>query len=141
LRVGLAAKFLNLILWKQGNEIVGHAIWHESNTEEHRKGDPRDQNDKAILKKLLGAKSNFVELHEVWLREEQRGKGHGKQFFEFFEKYMKTEGYNSIIFYAFHPAAIAICRQRGYKEAYGIELAGPFSEKETCYTFHLSMKK
>jgi len=32
-----------LIVWKENNEIIGHAIWHETNTEEHRKGDPRDK--------------------------------------------------------------------------------------------------
>jgi len=141
LKVGLAKKLLNLILWKQGDEIIGHAIWHESNTDEHRGSDPRDEDDKAILRKLLGGKKEFVELHEVWLREEHRGRGHGKQFFEFFEEYMKTTGYDSIIYYAFHPAAITICRRRGYKEAYGIEEAGPFGEKETCYVFYLPINR
>lgn len=28
----------HLILWREGDEILGHAIWHESNTREHRKG-------------------------------------------------------------------------------------------------------
>ena len=107
-----------LIVWKENNEIIGHAIWHETNTEEHRKGDPRDKEDREILKKLLGGKKDFVELHEVWLIEKHRGKGYGKRFFEFFEEFTKNKGYNSIVFYAFHPAAIAICRQRGYKEDY-----------------------
>lgn len=107
-----------LIVWKENNEIIGHAIWHETNTEEHRKGDPRDKEDREILKKLLGGKKDFVELHEVWLIEKHRGKGYGKRFFEFFEEFTRNKGYNSIVFYAFHPAAIAICRQRGYKEDY-----------------------
>jgi hypothetical protein len=34
-----------LIVWKENNKIVGHAVWHESNTGEHRKGDPRDRED------------------------------------------------------------------------------------------------
>ena len=105
-------------MWKENNEIIGHAIWHETNTEEHRKGDPRDEEDREILKKLLGGKKDFVELHEVWLIEKHRGKGYGKRFFEFFEEFTRNKGYNSIVFYAFHPAAIAICRQRGYKEDY-----------------------
>jgi len=30
----------HLIVWREGSEIIGHAIWHETNTEEHR-GGPR----------------------------------------------------------------------------------------------------
>ena len=107
-----------LIVWRKNDKIVGHAVWHESNTREHRKGNPRDQEDKEALEKLLGAKKNFVELHEIWLMKEHRGKGHGKRFFKFFEDYMKSRGYDSIVYYADHPAAIAICRKRGCEEDY-----------------------
>ena len=113
----------HLIVWRENDEIVGHTIWHESNTEEHRKGDPRDREDKEILEKLIGGKKDFVELHEVWLIEKYRRKGHGKEFFEFFEKFIRNKGHDSIVYYANHPAAIAICRQRGYKEDYYKEIA------------------
>ena len=105
-----------LIVWKKDGEIVGHAVWHESNTEEHRQGDPRDKEDREALEKLLGSKKDFVELHEIWLMEKYRGKGYGKRFFAFFEQYIKSRGYDSIVYYADHPAAIAICRLKGYKE-------------------------
>ena len=107
-----------LIVWRKNDKIVGHAVWHESNTREHRKGDPRDEEDKEALEKLLEGKKDFVELHEIWLMKEYRGKSHGKRFFEFFEDYMKSRGYDSIVYYADHPAAIAICRKRGCKEEY-----------------------
>ena len=136
----LMNKLLNLIVWRENGEIIGHAIWHETNTEEHRKGDPRDKEDKEILEKLLGEKKDFVELHEVWLMEEHRGKGYGKQFFEFFDDFMRNNSYDRIIYYAYHPAAIAICRQRGYNEAHGIEETGPKGEVEKCYVFYLSLK-
>jgi len=131
----------NLIPWRRDGEIVGHAIWHETNTEEHRRGDPRDKEDREILERLLGGKRDFVELHEVWLTEEHRGKGYGKRFFEFFEEFMRNRGYDSVIYYAYDPAALAICRQRGYKEAYGVEETGPKGEKVTCYVFYLSLRK
>jgi len=134
------AKLFNLIVWKENGEIIGHAIWHESNSEEHRKGDPRDKVDREILEKLLGGKKDFVELHEVWLIEEQRRKGYGKEFFEFFEQFIKNRGYDSIIYYAYHPAAIAICRQRGYHEAYGVEEVGLEGEKQTFYVLYLSLR-
>jgi len=137
----LMNKLLNLIVWRENGEIIGHAIWHETNTEEHRKGDPRDKEDRKILEKLLGGKKYFVELHEVWLTEEHRGKGYGKRFFEFFAEFIRNRGYESIIYYAYHPAAIAICRQRGYQEAYGIEETGLRGEVEMCYVFYLSLKK
>jgi len=121
-----------LIVWRENNEIIGHAVWHETNTEEHRKGEPRDKEDKEALEKLLGGKKDFVELHEIWLMKEYRGKGYGKKFFEFFEEFIRNKGYNSIVYYADHPAAIAICRQRGYKEEY---LTG-IGE----YIFYLSLK-
>jgi GNAT superfamily N-acetyltransferase len=107
-----------LIVWRKNDKIVGHAVWHESNTREHRKGDPRDEEDKEALEKLLEGKKDFVELHKIWLMKEYRGKSHGKRFFEFFEDYMKSRGYDSIVYYADHPAAIAICRKRGCKEEY-----------------------
>jgi GNAT superfamily N-acetyltransferase len=122
----------SLIVFREGNEIIGHAMWHEANTEEHRRGDPRDKEDKEILERLLGGKEEFVELHELWLTEEYRGKGYGERFFEFFEGFIRSKGYDSIIYYAFHPAALAVCRKRGYKEDY---LA-----KEAWYVFYLPLK-
>ena len=73
----------HLIIWRVNQVIIGHTIWHEATTEEHRKGDPRDEGDKAILRQLLGGRKVFVELHELWLKIEHRGKGYGKKFFEF----------------------------------------------------------
>jgi len=32
---------------------------------------------------FFGEKRDFVELHELWLTEEHREKGHGKLFFDF----------------------------------------------------------
>ncbi|UCG44883.1 MAG: GNAT family N-acetyltransferase [Candidatus Bathyarchaeota archaeon] len=109
----------HLIVWRENDEIIGNAIWHETSTDEHREGDARDTEDREILRRLLGGrKENIVELHEVWLRKEYRGRGYGKEFFEFFEEFIKEKGYDAIVYYADHPAAIAICRERGYKEGF-----------------------
>jgi GNAT superfamily N-acetyltransferase len=83
------------------------------------------------LKKLLGKKKNFVELHEWWLIEKCRGKGYGNEFLDFFEAYMKSHGYADLVFYADHPAALAAFRKHGYKGGY---LAG---SKE--YVFYHSL--
>jgi GNAT superfamily N-acetyltransferase len=122
-----------LIDLRENHEIVGHRIWHESNTDEHRRGDPRDEEDRQILKKLAEVKGGSCELHEIWLRQEFRGKGYGKRFFEFFEDFLKKRGYSSFVYYADHPAALAICRERGYKEA--------FMEKERWYVFYHSLEQ
>jgi GNAT superfamily N-acetyltransferase len=121
----------HLIVWTEDNEIVGHAIWHPSSTDEHRKGDPRDKEDVELLRRLLGRKKDFVELHEIWLKEEHRRKGYGRKFFEFFEDFIRKKGYDSIVYYADYPAALAICRKRGYREA--------FLEKEKWHAFSLSL--
>jgi len=122
----------HLIVWRENDEIIGDAIWHETSTDEHRKGDPRDNEDRIILRRLLGGrKDNIVELHEVWLKTKHRGKGYGKKFFEFFEEFIRKKGYDSIVYYTDHPAAIAICRKRGYKEG--------FLEKEKWHVFCLSL--
>jgi hypothetical protein len=71
-----------LIVWKENDKIVGHSVWHESSTEEHRRGDPKDKEDREALKKLLGGKKNFVELHETRLIKEYREKGYGNQFLD-----------------------------------------------------------
>ena len=61
----IKSNFPRLIVWREDGKIVGHAVWHESNTEEHRKGgSPRDKEDRMALEKLLGGKKDFVELHE-----------------------------------------------------------------------------
>jgi len=73
----------HLIVWRENNKIIGDAIWHETSTDEHRKEVPRDEEDREILEKLLGGKKDFVELHEVWLMKEYRGRGYGKKFFDF----------------------------------------------------------
>jgi len=122
-----------LIVWRYNGEIVGHAVWHESNTEDHRKRVPRDKEDSEALKKLLGNKKGFVELHEWWLIEKHRGKGYGNRFLDFFGAHMKSKGYFDLVFYADHPAALAAFRKHGYRE--GGYLKGP---KE--YVFYLSLK-
>jgi GNAT superfamily N-acetyltransferase len=122
-----------LIVMRENGEIIGHLIWHESSTDEHRKGDPRDEEDRQILNRLAGGKKDLVELHEVWLRQKYRGKGYGKQLFEFIENFLKKKGYSSFVYYADHPAALAICRERGYKEA--------FMEKEKWYVFYHSLEE
>jgi GNAT superfamily N-acetyltransferase len=123
----------HLIVWRENGEIIGDAIWHETSTDEHRRGDPRDREDSEILRKLYGGKKdNIVELHEIWLMKEYRGKGYGKRFFEFFEEFIRKKGYDSFVYYTNHPAALAICRRRGCKESY--------LEKEKWHVFCLTLK-
>jgi ribosomal protein S18 acetylase RimI-like enzyme len=129
----IKGNLLQLIVWRENGKIVGHAVWHESKTEEHRKGVPRDKEDREALKKLLGGKKNFVELHEWWLIEKHRGKSYGSKFLDFFEAHMKSKRYVDLVFYADHPAALAAFRKHGYLE--GGYLKGP---KE--YVFCLSLK-
>ena len=69
------------------------------------------------------------------------GKGYGKQFFNYFEPYMRNKGYDEIVYYAFDPGAVRLCRKRGYKEAYGVKEAGPYGKYETDYVFYLKLKK
>jgi len=130
---GVKGNFVQLIVWRENGKIVGHALWHESNTKQHRKDSPRDREDREALEKLLGKKKDFVELHEWWLIKNCRGKGYGNQFLDFFEAYMKSEGYADLVFYGDHPAALAAFRRHGYRE--GGYLKGP---KE--YVFYLSLK-
>jgi GNAT superfamily N-acetyltransferase len=141
LRSHLESGRLNLIVFRENDEIIDHAIWHETNTEEHRKGEPREKEDKDILHGFLGKEKDFSELHELWLEKEDRGKGYGKLFFDFFEDYMRRRNYDSLVYYAFDPAAVAICRKRGYKEAYGLKEAGPYGKIETMYVFYLRLRK
>lgn len=108
LKSSLESGRFNLIVFRENSEIIGHAIWHETNTEEHRKGDPRDKEDRKILQGFMGKGKDFIELHELWLTEEHRGEGYGKRFFDFFEDYMRRKGYDSLVYYAYDPAAIAI---------------------------------
>lgn len=109
----------HLIIWKDSTEIVGHCIWHETSTDEMTPGDPRDNDDKETLRALFGGqKENLVELHELWLRTEHRGKGYGHQFFDFFESFVSQNGFDGIAHYSDYPGVLALCRKRGYKEAF-----------------------
>jgi GNAT superfamily N-acetyltransferase len=112
LKRSLESGRFNLIVFRENSDIIGHVIWHETNTEEHRKGDPRDKEDREILQGFMGKEKDFVELHELWLTEEHRGKGYGKRFFDFFEDYMRRKSYDSLVHYAFDPAAVAILKGR-----------------------------
>jgi GNAT superfamily N-acetyltransferase len=122
-----------LIVMRENSELVSHLIWHESSTDEHGKDDPRDEEDKQILNKLAEGEKDLVELHEVWLRHKYRRRDYGKQLFEFFEDFPRKRGYNSFVYYADHPAAIAICRKRGYMK--------DFMEKEKWHVFYHSLKQ
>ncbi|NHJ14160.1 MAG: GNAT family N-acetyltransferase [Candidatus Thorarchaeota archaeon] len=108
----------HLIVWMQDNEIIGHAIWHETTTDELVPDDSREDEDSEKLHGAFGGKrENLIELHEVWLKTEHRGRGHGRQFFSFFEEFARRRGFAGIVFYTGNPAAIALCRGRGYREA------------------------
>ncbi len=122
-----------LVVWTEDGRIIGHAIWHESNIDEHKPGSPRDEDDRSLLQQLMGARKNFVELHELWLDPRYRGKGYGKKFFDFFENFARKLGHRFIVFYAFNEAAITLCRQRGHVEAHGGKSAG-----RICSVFLLS---
>jgi GNAT superfamily N-acetyltransferase len=129
----------HLIVLKEHNKIIGDIIWHESNTEEHKPGDPRGEEDRKILLRLLGGLKEFVELHEVWLRKEHRGKGYGKELFIFFEQYMREQGFKTVVYYAYNPAAIAICRKRGYDEACCLEIEGIEGKREKMHVFYMAL--
>lgn len=108
----------HLIVWRQGHNIVGHTIWHETSNEEMIPGDSRDEEDRRVLRQLFGGeKDNLVELHEVWLRTEKRGKGYGNRFFDFFEGFTAERGFDGIVYYTDDLSATALCRKRGYREA------------------------
>jgi len=109
----------HLIIWADEGKIVGHCIWHETSTEEMISGDPRDAEDRECLRQLFGGvRSNLVELHELWLKSEHRGKGFGNEFFDFFENYVSEVGFEGIVYYTDNEAAIALCRKRGYMESF-----------------------
>ena len=109
----------HLIIWTDKGEIVGHNIWHETTTDEMTQGDTRDDDDRDTLRQLFGGeKDNLVELHELWLKTEHRGKGYGNQFFAFFEDFVSQNGFDGIVHYTDHPGVIALCRKRGYKEGF-----------------------
>jgi GNAT superfamily N-acetyltransferase len=109
----------HLIIWRLEDEIVGHAVWHETSTDEHRKADPRDDIERDVLRELFGGmKDNIVELHELWLRPVNRGKRYGQKFFDFFEKFIREQGFQGILYYTDNPSAIHICRKRAFKEAF-----------------------
>jgi GNAT superfamily N-acetyltransferase len=113
-----------LIIWRNEGVLVGHAIWHASNTKFHPDGEPREIDDMRILEESLRVVGDFIELHEIWLSDDYRGRGYGSAFFDYFEDLVKRKGYNSIVYYADHLAARRICRKRGYVEAETIELDG-----------------
>lgn len=108
----------HLIVMLEDYKILGWAIWHESNTREHRPGYPRDAEDVKILEDLANGSQEIIELHELWLKKDHRGKGYGTQFFDFFEKFVLEKGFNKLIYYAYNDSAINLCRKRGYKESF-----------------------
>ncbi|MFX0077124.1 MAG: GNAT family N-acetyltransferase [Candidatus Hermodarchaeota archaeon] len=109
----------HLIAMIEDDQVIGWAIWHECSTSEHRVGFPRDEEDMKILERLSNGPCEAIELHELWLKKAYRGKGYGKQFFDFFEDFVLTNGDNRIFYYSDNASAISLCRKRGYKESYG----------------------
>jgi GNAT superfamily N-acetyltransferase len=128
-----------LIILREDNEIVGHAIWHHCTTDEHQPGNPRNDADRALLRELFGGKKEIVELHEVWLKKEHRGKGYGAQFFAYFEELMRGKQQTEIAYYAYNPAALAICRKRGYKLGCCLHQPGFEGNIEKTYVIRLSL--
>jgi len=128
-----------LIIWREDDEIVGHTIWHHCSTDEHQPGNPRDAADRAMLRELFGGKMDIIELHEVWLKKEHRGKGYGAQFFAYFEELMRGKQQTEITYYAYNPAALAICRKRGYKLGGYMYMSGFEGKIEKTYVIRISL--
>ena len=128
-----------LIVWREDGQIVGHTIWHPTSTDEHQKGNPRNEDDKAILYELFDGKTDFIELHEVWLKKEYRGKGYGSKFFDFFEELMRSKNHYEIAYYAYDPAALAVCRKRGYQEICCLHQPGFEGTVEKTYVFRIRL--
>jgi GNAT superfamily N-acetyltransferase len=122
-----------LIVWRDNVILVGHTIWHVSNTRMHPDGEEREADDRRILEEELNVVGDFIELHEIWLGDDHRGKGYGSAFFDFFEDMVMEKGFKAIVYYADHPAAMSICRRRGYREAHGVELDGITGERGLYY--------
>lgn len=122
-----------LIMWRDKGNLVGHAIWHPSNTRVHPDGEEREADDRLILETQLNVKGDFIELHQIWLDDNYRGRGYGSAFFDYFEEMVKRKGYKSIVYYADHPVARSICKKRGYLEAETIELDGITGEGGVYY--------
>ena len=122
-----------LIMWRDECVLVGHTIWHTSNTRVHPDGEPREADDRRILEEELNIVGDFIELHEIWLGDDYRGRGYGSSFFDYFEGMVKQKGFKSIVYYAGHPAARSICKKRGYCEAETIELDGITGERGLYY--------
>jgi hypothetical protein len=59
----------HLIVWREGSEILGHAIWHLSNTRRHPDGSQREEADRRLLEGPIDGPGHFAELHELWLRK------------------------------------------------------------------------
>ena len=126
-------------MWRDNGVLVGHTIWHASNTKQHQEGNPRDPEDKQILEELK-VTGDFIELHEIWLSDSHRGRGYGTKFFEYFENMVKEKGFKSIVYYADHPAALSICLSRGYKYAYGVELDGITGQRARFYVLAKTLR-
>lgn len=137
LRRNLHSGLFHLIVFRENNKVIGHAI---ARGKETQKGLPRDEVNKHILEALMRRDRNFVELHELWLTTRNRGKGYGRRFFNYFEPYIRSKGYEEVVFYASDQAAARLCRKRGYKEAYGVKEAGPYGKYENDYVFYLELK-
>ena len=130
----------HLIVWREGSEILGHAIWHPSNTRRHPDGSQREGTDRRLLEGLIDGPGDFAELHELWLTKEHRGKGYGETFFDFFEGFIGGRGHDTIVYYTDNPSALAICRRRGYREAYGVELDGIDPQGDAYYILVLDLR-
>jgi len=111
-----------LIVWGDNQEVYGWIIWHPSRVKDHGDSTPRDDTDMKILTNLIGENEEFIELHELWLREEYRGKGYGAKIFDFFENFVLERGFKHFVYYAFNPAATHLCRKRGYREEFNEQL-------------------
>jgi GNAT superfamily N-acetyltransferase len=99
-------------------------------------GNSRTEEDRGVLHHLFkGVKNNFVELHEVWLRTEYKGRGYGNRFFEFFEGFATERGFDGIVYYTVNHSTMALCRRKGYREA------PEHLEGEGLYVFGRLIKK
>ena len=85
------------------------------------------------MEQELDIEGDFIELHEIWLADEYRGRGFGSELFEYFENVVKSKGFKVIVYYEDDPTALDICLKRGYKTTWGVELYCIKGEKSRYY--------
>ncbi len=104
----------------RGKDVIGHVIWGGAGIDDAGRRLSEDGR-REVLAMLPDDRKGYLELREIWLRSEYRGRDYELKILRLFEDFARGRGHAAIVAMPRDGATVSLLRNAGYEE---VALAG-----------------